>query len=447
MTAEIVLMNKDAIAIAADSAVTLTIGHDREKIFSSTHKIFTLSKYHPIGIMIYNDANFMGFPWETIIKDFRKKLGEEACDKVEDYADRFIKFLKNKKEFYDKNAEELYVQHKVYGYFLSIKEIILNTLDYHLEDERNITSEMINTFSAEICTDVINDHYNVWKNSKIIQTVPNNQGKYLNDNYSDLITVLKEKTFVNINLSEDNWNKLTSIARFLFTRYPKYLFTKHDLFFHSITSGVVITGFGKEELFPSLKSFSIDGIFNGHLMYRVDDELKVDFHHEAWIVPFAQKDMVYSFMEGIIPKYQIFIDNTLPHLLKKFQNAFIDICSDDFSEDKKMLLQSKFSNLSNELLTEYRTVLNRYRNETFVEKVTTIVSHLPKVELALMAKTFVNLTSFKRKVSMESETVSEPIDVAIISKGDGFIWIERKHYFKSELNPQFFKNYYKKMEL
>ena len=65
----------------------------------------------------------------------------------------------------------------------------------------------------------------------------------------------------------------------------------------------------------------------------------------------------------------------------------------------------------------------------------------------LKEKTFVNLTSFKRKVSMESETVSEPIDVAIISKGDGFIWIERKHYFKSELNPQFFKNYYKKMEL
>ncbi len=83
-----------------------------------------------------------------------------------------------------------------------------------------------------------------------------------------------------------------------------------------------------------------------------------------------------------------------------------------------MLLQSKFRNLSNELLTEYRTVLNRYRNETFVEKANTIVSHLPKVELALMAKTFVNLTSFKRKVSMESETVSEPIDVAIISKGD-----------------------------
>jgi hypothetical protein len=44
---------------------------------------------------------------------------------------------------------------------------------------------------------------------------------------------------------------------------------------------------------------------------------------------------------------------------------------------------------------------------------------------------------------MESETVGGPVDVALISKGDGFIWIKRKHYFKAELNPQFFANYYR----
>jgi hypothetical protein len=71
---------------------------------------------------------------------------------------------------------------------------------------------------------------------------------------------------------------------------------------------------------------------------------------------------------------------------------------------------------------------------------------LPKDELAAMAESLVNLTSFKRKVTMESETVGGPIDVAVISKGDGFIWIKRKHYFKAELNPQFFANYYRKDE-
>lgn len=53
-----------------------------------------------------------------------------------------------------------------------------------------------------------------------------------------------------------------------------------------------------------------------------------------------------------------------------------------------------------------------------------------------------NLTSMKRRVSADKETVGGPIDVAVISKGDGFIWIKRKHYFKNELNPHFCANYF-----
>jgi len=87
-----------------------------------------------------------------------------------------------------------------------------------------------------------------------------------------------------------------------------------------------------------------------------------------------------------------------------------------------------------------------FRKEKYVIPVINVVASLPKDELAAMAESLVNLTSFKRKVSMEAETVGGPIDVAVISKGDGFIWIKRKHYFKSELNPQFFRNYYKETE-
>ena len=44
---------------------------------------------------------------------------------------------------------------------------------------------------------------------------------------------------------------------------------------------------------------------------------------------------------------------------------------------------------------------------------------------------------------MDSETVGGPIDVAVISKGDGFIWIKRKHYFDPKLNPHFMAKYLK----
>ncbi len=55
-----------------------------------------------------------------------------------------------------------------------------------------------------------------------------------------------------------------------------------------------------------------------------------------------------------------------------------------------------------------------------------------------MAESLVNLTAFKRKVSDDTETVGGPIDVAIISKADGFIWVKRKHYFAKELNHHYF---------
>ena len=53
-----------------------------------------------------------------------------------------------------------------------------------------------------------------------------------------------------------------------------------------------------------------------------------------------------------------------------------------------------------------------------------------------MAEAFVNLTKFRRRITPERETVGGPIDVAVITKGDGFIWVKRKHYFDSELNPR-----------
>jgi hypothetical protein len=48
-----------------------------------------------------------------------------------------------------------------------------------------------------------------------------------------------------------------------------------------------------------------------------------------------------------------------------------------------------------------------------------------------------------RRMSPGEETVGGPVDVAFISKGDGFVWIKRKHYFKPDLNHCFFENYYK----
>ena len=59
-----------------------------------------------------------------------------------------------------------------------------------------------------------------------------------------------------------------------------------------------------------------------------------------------------------------------------------------------------------------------------------------------MAESIIELTSLKQRVSLNVESVGGPVDIAVITKGDGFVWIKRKHYFSKELNENYFQKYY-----
>lgn len=55
MTAEILIMNQNAVVMAADSAATI-IGPESQKVRNHAIKLFSLSKYAPVGVMIYEVA-------------------------------------------------------------------------------------------------------------------------------------------------------------------------------------------------------------------------------------------------------------------------------------------------------------------------------------------------------------------------------------------------------
>ncbi len=76
MTVEIAVLNQQAAALAADSAVTVR-AESGVKIYTSANKIFSLSKYWPVAIMVYGSADIAGLPWETVIKVYREELGNQ----------------------------------------------------------------------------------------------------------------------------------------------------------------------------------------------------------------------------------------------------------------------------------------------------------------------------------------------------------------------------------
>ena len=70
MTTEIAVVNRLGVALATDSAVTIS-GDGRTKVFDTGDKLFELCDHAPIGVMINGNMDFLGVPWEIIIKDFQ----------------------------------------------------------------------------------------------------------------------------------------------------------------------------------------------------------------------------------------------------------------------------------------------------------------------------------------------------------------------------------------
>lgn len=93
-------------------------------------------------------------------------------------------------------------------------------------------------------------------------------------------------------------------------------------------------------------------------------------------------------------------------------------------------------------MEDFSKKMEEFRYQNHISPLVTTVAGLPKDELAEVAETLVQLTSFRRRFSQDSETVGGPVDVAVVSKGDGFIWVKRKHYFDIEKNVHFRQNYH-----
>lgn len=147
--------------------------------------------------------------------------------------------------------------------------------------------------------------------------------------------------------------------------------------------------------------------------------------------------MVIAFMEGIHPKYYSILFKGPENLLEGLGKIIPEIAEiKTLGKAKLKSVILKLKEFNKGILEEYQKTLRKYRQEEHIGPIMNAVSYLPKQELAEMAESFVRLVALKRRMSVrEVETVGGPIDVAVISKADGFVWIKHKSYFKQELNP------------
>lgn len=94
MTAQLAILNKSSVALAADSAATVIV--DGVVKIHQSNKLFALREDEPIGVMVYGNAEFMGVPWATLIDMYRSSATSQGRT-VREYVKDFLKFIKDPK--------------------------------------------------------------------------------------------------------------------------------------------------------------------------------------------------------------------------------------------------------------------------------------------------------------------------------------------------------------
>lgn len=290
MTSEVALMNNKAVVLAADSATTIgTTG----KIYNAD-KLFPLRDDEAIGIMVYNNAEFAGIPWETFIKTYARDDSRDTQPTVDAYVDDFL------------------------------------------------------------------DH----------------------------VRKLVEEGYANPDGGAGG------------------------------PSGIIVAGFGDNELRPTLDEVIVTQD-DGELVHEIVDSKDFEAYDlKSAVLPFAQSEMVPLFFNGVDPDLLEAVQREFKSQLKLLAQDLSKRFHEDYNDRIGRLVNRHARKLKERIETHIET---DYRSP-----ITQMIQSLPKVELANLAESMVSMVALKRRVAPELETVGGPIDVAVISKGDGFVWHRRK---------------------
>lgn len=414
MTAILGALNKHAVAIAADSALTI----NNKKVFNNTDKLFTLSKHAPVAIAFYNNVLLENVPWEILIKEYRKQLGTKKFSKLSAYADDFFSFLKKHKYFMEEESHKRYVCDRLK---ITIDRCLQN-LQVPLDESANVrltqSVQILRLANKKNLLDesITDKKFTAFYSSELNEVIKYCQGKYGNG--------------INVQL-----------VRELLFLHCSYICPVDEFY-----TGLLFAGYGESEIYPSILRYGISGIFCSTLkiQHTEADDVHISATNDASIIPCAQTDVALTFLTGVAPVvkniYLRQLTNVVNNIYKNMVTKFEEIEGDETKVDAwKQTISSIFD--IKLIKDQYNTSNDSEIRQTYIQPFISTVGALEKAELAELAETIVRLTSLRRKISVDQSSVGGPIDVMVISKGDGAVWIKRKLYFDAEINRPFFETY------
>ncbi|MBS0275618.1 MAG: hypothetical protein JSR55_14835 [Proteobacteria bacterium] len=412
MTSEIAVMNQRAIALAADSAVTL-IGGGTVAVRNDHRKLFNLINHRPIGMMFFGVADMMGHPWEHLIEHYQKKVRPKPFARVRDYAVSFTAMMDNLEEFFPRakqRDEYRRLLASVFRYIFHLAQFMSDNADGERQSDVAILEAAIER---------------VWRDYQFredgsprtdLSCFPPNFGAAVQREYAQQIEEIVAYGFGQFQLSPGAMQRLREIAIYAVVK---------DLFLEDVT-GLVFAGFGEDERYPNLVTVFASAMVGGYLKRAEASSDAIDTDTKSKIRVFADSEVTNAFIRGI----DLNLERRLYGGVRMMMGGLVDQVVAAFPQadaaqrdDVRARFQKSFVP---RYVEAFRAMIADYQQQTFINPILRVLEIASRTELAETAKELVSLNVFKKKIMAQKETVGGAIDVAAISRENGFQWVSKQ---------------------
>lgn len=423
MTAIVGILNKRAAVMAADSAVTVN-SDSGTKIYNTATKIFRISKEHPVGVMIFDSATFMGTPWDVIFKLYRDRKGGQSFNTLEEYAKNFLHFLEEEDYFSSQKSQEKYLTDEIAAYYHRVKESVTEQFGEEV-DENDLTDEEQEKLLKKLIVENIGRITDSAQEQGVSPEFENYTIGHLRSFGKECLSFLAEvceEEGLPTDL-RDTWEQ----------GFFEYIRSK--IYFSG--TGIVFVGYGSKDIYPSILTVYISGAFDRRMRYYFSSEYeadKIDNDNTATIIPFAQADVMLTLMKGIHPGLRRYVEGKHEDSLQHAKQKMLEVMKDAGCSEKaiKEVKETDFSDIQN----KYEESMDQFIQDEFVDGIVDAVNSFNIEDMVNMAESLVSVTNLQRHISSSEESVGGPIDVAVITRSEGFIWVKHKHWMPDQLTDQ-----------
>ncbi|AXV82156.1 hypothetical protein CJO77_11790 [Ralstonia solanacearum] len=355
-------------------------------------------------------------PWEVIIKAYRSEhLAKNKFDSVSEYAENFFTFLKSAASPISTTDRERYL---VEGLRRATLHIIgqLGQAVPAITDQNLSTQDRAAKATAQLTAFESTIDQRPYKRDGL-ETAATHTLAAPPQAFRDAVTFGLHKGGIADVVDLEHLVRLACKCYF------------HEYESLQTPTGVVFAGYGKLEYFPSVIEYAVPGFVGSEFVFDKSEETSISNDVPSAILPFATTSAVDAFVRGV----GLDVFSGVDDAYKKF--------AVDFARSMLQTAQAQepanFDVEAEKSLSSFMDFWYGRSLDAHYHSLKGVIASLPVEEMTHLAETLVTLESLKERVTTPKQSVGGPIDVAVITKSEGLVWIKRKHFFDSEKNLRF----------